>query len=63
MPAQTPSVKKNAVKGYSAEIIESGPTAVEQIALSSKITKEQNADFIHPFNDLQVITGAATCAL
>ena len=30
MPSDTPSVKKNAVKHYKAEIIESGPTQKDQ---------------------------------
>lgn len=30
MPLDTPQVKKNAVKYYQAEIIESGPTQEEQ---------------------------------
>lgn len=30
MPYDTPDVKKSAVKGYGAEVIESGPTMLEQ---------------------------------
>ena len=30
MPSDTPQVKKNAVKGYGAEVIESGPTMADQ---------------------------------
>jgi threonine dehydratase len=30
MPMDTPSVKKDAVRGYGAEIVESGPTAADQ---------------------------------
>ena len=30
MPMDTPIIKKNAVKGYGAEIVESGPTAADQ---------------------------------
>lgn len=30
MPRDTPMVKKNAVRGYQAEIVESGPTAQDQ---------------------------------
>ena len=30
MPADTPDIKKNAVKGYGAEVILSGPTVPEQ---------------------------------
>lgn len=30
MPIDTPDIKKNAVKGYGAEVILSGPTVPEQ---------------------------------
>ena len=39
MPIDTPQVKKNAVKGYGAEVVESGPTMADQEKLSSKISK------------------------
>ena len=31
--------------------------------MSAKVAKEQRAQFIHPYNDLKIITGAATSAL
>lgn len=63
MPKDTPAVKKNAVKGYGAEIVESGPTVADQERESSRVAQETGAVFIHPYNDLQIITGAASCAL
>jgi threonine dehydratase len=62
MPSDTPLIKKNAVKGYNAEVIECGPTVREQEETSSRVAKEKDAELIHPYNDLQIITGAATCA-
>jgi len=63
MPKDTPLVKKNAVKGYQAEVVESGPTVKDQEEGSSRIANETGATFIHAYNDIQIITGAATCAL
>jgi threonine dehydratase len=63
MPQITPDVKKNAVRGYGADIVESGPKLAEMERESSRVTKEMGAVFVHPYNDLQIITGAATCAL
>lgn len=63
MPKDTPIVKKNAVRGYGAEIVESGPTVADQERESSRVAAETAAVFIHPYNDIQIITGAATCAL
>jgi threonine dehydratase len=39
MPTDTPQVKKDAVKHYKAEVIESGPTVPEQEAMSSRIAR------------------------
>lgn len=63
MPRDTPIIKKNAVRGYGAQIVESGPTVADQQGESGRIARETGATFIHPYNDLQIITGAATCAL
>jgi threonine dehydratase len=62
MPRDTPLVKKNAVKDYNAEIVESGPTVADQEKESSRIAIETGATFIHPYNDIQIIAGAATAA-
>jgi len=62
MPENSSKVKVEAVKGYGAEITFCG-TAIEsrQDALD-KVLKETGASFIHPYNDLEVITGQATAA-
>lgn len=62
MPKDTPDVKKNAVRHYKAEIIESGPTQKDQEQTVAKVAKEQSAELVHPYNDIKVITGAGTSA-
>lgn len=63
MPNNAPSVKKEAVIGYGAEVILCEATLEAREAASAKIVKEKGATFLHPSNDLDVILGNATATL
>jgi len=62
MPSTAPQVKKDAVRGYGAEVIECEPTleAREQGVLD--VMARTGAVLVHPFDDDRVIAGQATAA-
>lgn len=62
MPANAPVIKVDAVRGYGAEIVFSGPRPTDREQLVNEIIAETGMTFIHPSNDLQVILGNSTCA-
>ncbi len=62
MPRTAPKVKKEAVLGYGATVIECEPTLEAREAAVSQIEAEIGATMIHPFNDYAVIAGQATAA-
>ncbi len=62
MPENAPSVKKEAVVGYGAEVIFCESTLEAREATSEIIVQEKGATFLHPSNDLNVILGNATSA-
>lgn len=62
MPENAPSVKVEAVRGYRAEIIFSGPRPVDREEAVNEVISKTGMTFIHPSNDLQVILGNSTCA-
>lgn len=63
MPSTAPQVKKDAVSEYGGKIIECGPTLAAREATAKRIERETGATFIHPSNDLNVITGQGTAAM
>ena len=63
MPKNAPQVKKDAVKGYGGQIIESESTPIAREEMAEKVRQEKNATFIHPSNDDQVIFGQGTAAI
>jgi threonine dehydratase len=62
MPDNSPKVKVDAVKGYGAEITFCEPNQQARETTLQNIVAKTGAEFIHPYNDLRVITGQATCA-
>ncbi len=62
MPSNAPEVKKRAVKGYGAEVIECPPTLEARESYLAEVRERTGACFLHPYNDLRIITGQATCA-
>ncbi len=63
MPSNSAQVKKNAVLGYGAEIIECEPTLSAREETLAKVVERTGARFIHPYNDTNVILGNSTAAL
>ncbi|WP_116368430.1 pyridoxal-phosphate dependent enzyme [Parahaliea mediterranea] len=63
MPANAPAVKKAAVEGYGAFIIECEPTQAAREATLAQVVAETGAAFVHPYDDERVIAGQGTVAL
>jgi len=63
MPATAAAVKKAAVLGYGAEVIESGPSLMEREAKILEVQAKTGAVLIPPFDDARVIAGQGTAAL
>ena len=62
MPNNSPSVKVEAVKGYGAEIFFCEPNQQAREKTLQEVVDKTGAEFIHPYNNYEVITGQATCA-
>lgn len=60
MPRTAPQVKKDAVRGYGAEVIECEPTLEARESTVEQVIAEHGATMIHPFNDYKVIAGQST---
>jgi threonine dehydratase len=63
MPENASHVKKLAVAGYGAEIIFCKPTLEARERALAEVVARTGAAFVHPYNDLRVITGQGTAAL
>ncbi|MEP2030924.1 MAG: beta-hydroxyaspartate dehydratase BhcB [Paracoccaceae bacterium] len=63
MPRTAPEAKKAAVRGYGGKITECEPSTTSREEVFAKIQAETGGEFVHPYNDLRVITGQATCSL
>jgi threonine dehydratase len=62
MPENAPSVKKNAVAGYGAEITFCKPTLQSREETTSNIIEKKGAIMIHPYDNFNVICGQGTAA-
>ncbi len=63
MPSNSPKVKKDAVNGYGGIIIECEPTLEAREKTAREVVNETGAEFIHPFNDTNVILGQGTACM
>lgn len=63
MPRSTPIAKVSATKGYGAKVVLHGAIYDEAYAKACEIVEEEGAEFIHPFDDEDVIAGQGTIAL
>jgi threonine dehydratase len=63
MPSNAPSVKRDAVAGYGAQIIDCEPTLKSRESTLIAQQKKKGATFIHPSNDMNVILGHATAVM
>ncbi len=62
MPRTAPQAKKDAVIGYGGKITECEPSTSSREAVFAQVQAETGADFVHPYNDPQVIAGQGTCS-
>lgn len=63
MPRSAPIAKVSATQSYGAEVVLHGESYDDAYQKALEIQKAQNAAFIHPFNDPDVIAGQATIGL
>ena len=63
MPNNVPDVKRDAVKGYGANITLCEPTLEARKTTLDEIAKKTGAQVVHPFNNPNVIAGQGTAAL
>lgn len=63
MPSNAPEIKKAAVREYGGQITECEPNLKAREETLKVVVNTTNATVIHPYNDLSVIEGQATCAL
>ena len=63
MPRTAPVVKKVAVAGYGARIVECEPTLAAREAAAAAIASETGATMVPPFDDAAVIAGQGSCVL
>ena len=63
MPNNAPAVKVAAVKGYGAEITFCEPNLQAREDGLATVVERTGASFVHPYNDLRIITGQATAGL
>ncbi len=63
MPRSAPIAKVSATEGYGAKVVLHGAIYDEAYAKACEIVEEEGAEFIHPFNDEDVIAGQGTIGL
>ncbi|MDT8283481.1 MAG: threonine ammonia-lyase, biosynthetic [Gammaproteobacteria bacterium] len=63
MPTTTPGIKVNAVKSYGAKTILIGDNYDEACSYATDFAEKQKLDFIHPYDDSDVIAGQGTIGL
>lgn len=63
MPENAPQIKKDAVKSYGAEIIFCKPTLEARESTLQNVVEKTNANFIHPYDNFDVIAGNGTIGL
>ncbi len=63
MPSVTPLIKVNRTKSYGAHVIMHGDVYDEAYEYAMELAKEKGMTFIHPFDDLDVVTGQGSIAM
>lgn len=58
-----PDCKINACKDYGADVVVYGTELQDAFDFSNKLLNESNYDYVHPFNDIDIVAGQATVAL
>ena len=63
MPSTTPSIKVNAVKELGSKVILFGDTYDDAYKFASNYSKTNKYEFVHPYDDLDVIAGQGTIGI
>ena len=63
MPNITTEIKKEAVRGYSANITECESTDKSRQETAARVVEEVNGVFVSPANDFDIMAGQGTIAL
>jgi len=63
MPESASPAKVDATKGYGAKVVLHGNAFDETLEMAKRISREEGATFIHPFDDPKVIAGQGTVGL
>ncbi|MCR5089627.1 MAG: threonine ammonia-lyase [Oscillospiraceae bacterium] len=63
MPKAAPIAKVQATQGYGAKVVLAGDCYDDAYAEACRICKEEGAEFLHPYNDPEVIAGQGTLGL
>jgi len=63
MPTSASPIKKAAILGYGAKVVESGPSLGEREAKVAEVQAETGAILVPPFDHFDVIAGQGTAAL
>lgn len=63
MPSNAPTVKRAAVEGYGAEVIQCEPTLAARESTADEVKTRTGATFIHPYDNDDVIAGQGTAML
>jgi len=63
MPETAPAVKRRAVLGYGARVIECAPNLAARESTAAAVVTETGATFVHPYDRAEIIAGQGTCAL
>jgi threonine dehydratase len=63
MPSNAPAVKRAATLALGAEVVDVGPASSERLAKAEELVREHGYIVVPPYDDLDIITGQATCGL
>lgn len=63
MPTSAPAIKRKAVIGYDARVIDCPPTQQDREQTAENVRRETGATFLHPSNQIEVIVGNATSGM
>jgi threonine dehydratase len=63
MPRGAPAVKRNAVLGYGAHVVDCEPTLAARETTAARVLEETGGVFVHPYDYAPTIAGQGTCAL
>ena len=63
MPKAAPIAKVQATEGYGAKVVLAGDCYDDAYAEARRICEEEGAEFLHPYNDPDVIAGQGTLGL